>query len=152
MVFEHDFNAYPELTNTQLEELRWMSPHPQLEEDFTAEVVKVHDGDTVTLKTSNRDFSFPLRLHDIDAPELNEGGEVARDYLAARIVGRLVTILVDRANRVDKYGRLLGRVVLDGLDMGQEMIHAGLVVPFGRKNEGHVPDQSFFFREGQWFQ
>ena len=75
MVFEHDDKAFPELTNKQLEEFGFSSPHEQITRDFFAVVVKVVDGDTVTLRAEFRDFNFPLRLLDIDAPEMNEGGE-----------------------------------------------------------------------------
>ena len=78
MVFEHDYKNYPELTNSQLSEFGFSSPHKQITEDFTAEVVKVHDGDTVTLRTDFRDFDFPLRLAGVDSPEMNSGGEKAR--------------------------------------------------------------------------
>jgi len=96
MVFEHDYKEFPELTNAQLNEFGLASPHPQLTEDFEAVVEKVHDGDTVTLGTSTRDFSFPLRLLDIDAPELSEGGDVTRDWLTTRVLGARVTILINK--------------------------------------------------------
>ena len=79
MVEQHDFTSFPELTKRQIEEFGFTSPHPQITEDFRATVVKVHDGDTVTLRTDFRDFDFPLRLLDIDAKELNEGGESAAE-------------------------------------------------------------------------
>ena len=68
MAFEHDFHEYPELTNAQMAQHQFSSPHEQITSDFRAEVVRVHDGDTITLRTGFRDFDFPLRLLDIDAP------------------------------------------------------------------------------------
>ena len=56
MAFEHDYKAFPELSNTQMQELQFTSPHVQITEDFTAIVVKVHDGDTITLQTDFRDL------------------------------------------------------------------------------------------------
>jgi endonuclease YncB( thermonuclease family) len=150
-MFDHDFENYPELTNAQLEVLRFLSPHAQIEEDFIAVVERVHDGDTITIVTPTRDFSFPLRLLDIDAPELNAGGAVSGDWLRDRVLGKTVNVLIDAADRVDKYGRLLGRVLVDGLNVGEEMLHLGLAVPFGLKNEGGIPEQAVFFRLNQWF-
>jgi len=138
-VFEHDYQRYPELTNAQLEVLGLSSPHEQITEDFHAKVVKVHDGDTVTLRASFRDFDFPLRLLDIDAPEMNEGGLEAKEWLSSRLLFREVDVLIDSSNRVGKYGRLLGRILSDGLIVGDEMVHLGLVARFGKKNEGAVP-------------
>lgn len=151
MVFEHNFNQYPELTNTQLEEMQFESPHKQITEDFDAVVIKVHDGDTITLQTSFRDFTFPLRLLDIDAPEMNAGGEVARDWLIGRILGAAVKILIDPGNRVDKYGRLLGRVLHQGLDIGTEELNMGLAIPFSQRGERTFPVLGKMFSLKQWF-
>lgn len=150
-MFEHDYKKFPELTNTQIQEFGFSSPHPQITTAFDAVVVKVHDGDTVTLRTSFRDFDFPLRFLDIDAPELSEGGDRARDWLRNRIIDRKVHVMIDWNNRVGKYGRLLGRVFSGGLCLNDQMVHLGLVVPFGRKKEGWVPDKYMFFGVQQWF-
>lgn len=151
MVFDHDFRRFPELSNSQLNDFGLISPHPQITEDFDAEVVKVHDGDTVTIRTSFRDFDFPLRILDIDAPELSEGGNVARDYLSARILGKTVRVVMDYSNRVGKYGRLLGHILSAGMSVAEEMLSVGLVSPFGFKKESEVPDRLFFVSDKQWF-
>jgi len=140
MVFDHDYKKFPELTNKQLQEFGFSSPFPQIEEDFEAFVVKVHDGDTITLRVGFRDFDFPLRFLGIDAPELNEGGDLARDWLKNRILNSVVQIKIDKFNRVGKYGRLLGEVISGGLSVGEEMMHLGLVSEFGKKDEGAIPD------------
>lgn len=151
MVFEHDFRKNPELSNAQLAEYGLLSPHKQYTEDFLAVVERVHDGDTVTLATPERDFTFPLRLLDIDAPELSEGGDVARDYLKSRVLGKEVYVLIDRNNRVGKYGRLLGHVLASGVDVGEEMLGIGLVKEFGFKKEGEPEPVDRIFRRKQWF-
>lgn len=150
MVFAHDYGNYPELTNAEIEVLGLTSPHKQITEDFEAVVVKVHDGDTVTLRTSFRDFDFPLRLLDIDAPEMSEGGSEARDWLKSRILGKTVSVMINQKNRVGKYGRLLGRIISGGLDVGQEQIMLGLVSGFGRKKEGEPEPLDKVFSLRQW--
>jgi len=144
MVFEHDFNKYPELTNRQLEILRFVSPHPQIIEDFDAVVVKVYDGDTIRVTCNFRDFDFPIRLLDIDSPEMNEGGREARDWLRTKILGQKVRILIDPQHRVEKYGRLLGRIIYNGLDVGQEQLYLGLAEPF-QESQG-IPTMREVFR------
>ena len=151
MVLEHDFKEFPELRNSQLEELQFESPHKQITEDFEAVVARVHDGDTITLRTKFRDFDFPLRFLDIDAPEMNAGGEEARDWLRGRILGETVQILINRRNRVDKYGRLLGKVFHGGMDVGDEELRMGLATPFIRRREGELPDLNKMFNLKQWF-
>lgn len=144
----HDYEKYPELSNSQLETEGFSSPHVQITESFWAVVERVHDGDTITLSASFRDFVFPLRLLDIDAPELNEGGDEAREWLESEVLGREVYILIDPVRRVGKYGRLLGRVLSSGLDMGESMMHLGLVRSFDGRNEGVVPTMEEVFGSG----
>ena len=148
---EHDYKNFPELTNTQIEEFGFESPHKQITEDFRAAVVRVHDGDTVTLRTDFRDFDFPLRLTKIDAPEMNAGGEIARDWLKEQVENEEVEIRIDKNNRVGKYGRLLGRLISRGLDMADAELSLGLCVPFGKKKEGEIPNQYKIFSLKQWF-
>ena len=140
MVFDHDFEKFPELTNAQLDTLGFTSPHKQIVDDFFAKVVKVHDGDTVTVRTDFRDFDFPIRLADINAPELNEGGETAKEWLSSRLLNKDVIVGIDFENRVGKYGRLIGSIISNGMNIGLEMLYLGLVKPFGVQEGGELPN------------
>ena len=151
MAFEHDYKEFPELTNQQLEQFQFSSPHIQITEDFEAIVVKVHDGDTITLRVKFRDFDFPLRLLDIDAPELNAGGDEAKEWLTRRILDKKVQIIINRHQRVGKYGRLLGKVFHGGLDVGKELLSFGLVLRFGDEQKRQLPSIEKMFDLKQWF-
>jgi len=156
MVFfpeEHDFKKYPELTNADLANFGFVSPHEQIERDFIAQVIKVHDGDTVTLRTNFRDFDFPLRLASIDAPELNTGvpGEESRDFLKGIVENETVQVKINRFNRVDKYGRLLGDIVVNGQNVGELMLIFGYALPFNRRLEGELPNINKELRLNKWF-
>ena len=86
-------------------------------------VVKVYDGDTITLAAmipcmSDEPFKFSVRLRGIDTPEMKtkdgnerEAAVIARDALASMISGKVVE-LSDVST--DKYGRLLADVVMPG--------------------------------------
>ena len=148
---EHDYKTFPELTNSQIQEFGFSSPHMQITEDFVAIVVKVHDGDTITLQTDFRDFKFPLRLAMIDAPEMNAGGQEAKDWLSGQILNQEIQVKISRDNRVGKYGRLLGRVFFAGLDLGEAMMRMGMVVAFGQKNQGLPEPLDKIFSLQQWF-
>lgn len=115
----HDFKLFPELTNRQMTIYYWDSPHKQITTDFIARVVKVTDGDTIRLETNFRDFDFPLRIARLAAPELNEeGGVESQRALEGRILGEEVNILL-APERVEKWGRLLGEVIHEGINVGQ---------------------------------
>ena len=138
---EHDFKRFPELKNSQMADLYFESPHKQITENFMAKIIDVHDGDTVRVTMEERDFSFPIRLLDIAAPELNEeGGKESQEWLEGKVKGKKVEIEIDPKNRVGKYGRLLGRIILGGMDIGEESIMMGKSVAFANRKSGTIPD------------
>ena len=145
----HDFVKFPELTNTQLQE-HVVSPFPQITDDIRVEVIKVIDGDTIKVRWNMRDFDFPVRFLDINAPEINEGGGEAREYLKGVIEGEEVELKIDKNQRVGKYGRLLAKIISLGMDMGETMIRLGYATSFENRNEGKIPDLNKETRIEQW--
>lgn len=136
----HDFKNFPELTNSQMDIYYFDSPHKQITEDFTAEVVKVHDGDTITVRWSDRDFDFPIRLADINAPELNQpGGHEARSWLEKRILNETIDIILSE-RRVEKWGRILGTIYHNGLNVAEEEIQRGLAQSWEERHIGEIPN------------
>jgi endonuclease YncB( thermonuclease family) len=134
-----DFKKFPELTNSQMELYYWESPHKQITEDFEAKVIKVTDGDTIRVITEFRDFDFPVRMLNIDSPELDtEDGERAKDWLEERILNEDVTIRIKRKQRVGKFGRLLGRIIHGGIDLNEMSISMGHAIKFENRNEGKI--------------
>jgi len=124
----HDFNQFPELTNNQMQFYYFDSPHKQITEDFSAKVVKVHDGDTITVRWRERDFDFPIRFANLAAPELNEaGGHTAQSWLEKRILNEMVDIILD-PQRTEKWGRILGTIYHNGINVGDEEIQRGLAM------------------------
>lgn len=88
-----------------------------------AVVVGVTDGDTVTVLDANK-VQQKVRLAGIDAPERRQAfGARARQVLAGFVFKKAVK--VDWYKR-DRYGRLIGKVLVDGRDVGLELIEAGL--------------------------
>ena len=147
----HNFKAFPELTNNQMNELYMESPHKQIFENFKAKVKKVRDGDTIVLEWEERDFAFPLRVKDIDAPELNvEGGHEAKAYLQELIEGEEVEIIIDRNNRVEKWGRLLGDISFNGTLVSEDMQRMGFAIPFNRRREGLIEHVEKIFNMKKW--
>ncbi len=124
----HDFVRFPELTNSQMSEFYFNSPHKQAPEQFIAKVVKVTDGDTIRVSVDWRDFNFPIRFADLAAPELNEnGGKASQSWLENLILGKEVMVELS-PSRVEKWGRLLAFVMFRGMDMGELSILNGHAV------------------------
>jgi len=98
---------------------------PQAElKTVNGEVILVHDGDTLTVKTK-RDRAYKVRLADIDAPEIGQPfGKPARRLATDLTLG--TTVRVNYTFK-DKYGRLIGEVLLpNGELLNEEMLKAGL--------------------------
>ena len=136
----HDFKAFPELTNSQMADYYFQSPHRQINEDFRAEVVKVTDGDTITVRWSERDFDFPIRFAGTNAPELNERlGHDSKAWLEGLLLGQMVDIRIDKNNRVGKFGRIIGTVIHHGMSLNQISVIQGRATPFDQQDEGDIP-------------
>jgi endonuclease YncB( thermonuclease family) len=98
---------------------------------WTGNVVHVTDGDTVVVTTGGR--AVTVRLAEIDAPEDGQpGGDEARAALSRMVAGRSVS--VDERD-VDRYGRVVARLAVDGLDAGEEMLRQGHAWHFTRYSD-----------------
>ena len=85
-------------------------------------VTKVTDGDSLWVTPPGQP-GIEVRLRDIDAPEICQvWGEEARRALEEWVLGRTVEL---RITGRDTYGRTLGHVQADGVDMGRRMVEEG---------------------------
>ncbi len=129
----HDFKRFPELTNSQMQFYYFESPHRQITEDFWGDVVKITDGDTIHVKWSEREKPIVVRFMGTAAPELDEqGGLESATWLAGQIFKEYVQVQIDPDLRVEKWGRMLGRIINMGIDVNEASIDAGMAVPFTR--------------------
>ena len=109
--------------------------------EIRGRVVKVADGDTITILSTpgragsmNPPSSAPtqhkIRLYGIDAPESHQAfGQKSKHHLSSLVFGKDVRVAYKSR---DKYGRILGTVYVDGLDINLEMIRAGLAWHYKR--------------------
>ena len=85
-------------------------------------VVGVHDGDTISCLDENNQQQ-KVRMAEIDAPELGQDfGKVSRDAMAAMVFGKTVQV-TDEGK--DRYGRWIGHVEIDGVDVNRQMVATG---------------------------
>lgn len=86
-------------------------------------VVGVHDGDTLTGLSSDKE-QVKVRLDAIDAPELGQAfGQTSKKALSDKVFGRQVVVL---RKTIDRYGRTIGHVLVDGRDVNLEMLEEGM--------------------------
>lgn len=110
-------------------------------------VVKVYDGDTITIigrvKHNPKLYKFSVRLAGIDCPEMRTHNDnekeiaiKAKEYLVKEIFDKEITL---KKVDTEKYGRLLAYVYLGKRCMNVELMVNNLAVPYdgGKKI---VPD------------
>lgn len=99
---------------------------------YPASVVSTHDGDSVTARVDPGCYPFvlaPIRVGHVNAPELaTPEGKLARDWAQRTLPpGTKIDIL---SRTLDKYGRLLGDIQINGADYATQMLAAGHCVPY----------------------
>jgi micrococcal nuclease len=97
---------------------------------LSATIVSVADGDTVRARLDATGRTLTIRLEGVDAPEQGEPFSTqARNATRVMLFNKKVQL---KAMDVDRYDRLVARVVLDGRDSSHELIEAGLACHFTR--------------------
>ena len=91
-------------------------------ETYQAKVIGVMDGDTIkVLRPGNEQVK--IRLAGIDCPERKQPwGTKAKQAASDLVAGQTVTIKV---MDVDRYGRTVGRVFVDGVNVNRALVEAG---------------------------
>jgi micrococcal nuclease len=114
-----------------LDAIEYKDTIPFIPEITSGKVIKVYDGDTITIASkmpypNSPIFRFSVRLSGIDSPEMKTKSStekclatISRDALSAKIMGKLVIL---KNVSFEKYGRLLADVYLDDLDINQWML------------------------------
>ena len=92
-------------------------------EELIGKVIKVSDGDTITVLDSNNQ-KHKIRLKGIDAPESQQAfGDISTQSLSELVYDKEVLVTWDKK---DKYYRILGKVIVDGNDANYEQLTKGL--------------------------
>jgi len=102
-------------------------------------VIKVYDGDTITIASKlpyheSPVYRFSVRLNGIDCPEIKgknenekECAQIAKKELSELILNKIVSL---KNIKTEKYGRILADVYLDDLNLNNYMIEKRLAVTY----------------------
>jgi endonuclease YncB( thermonuclease family) len=126
-------------------------------EILTGTIVGISDGDTATLLDANQ-RQYKIRLTGIDAPEKKMPfGQRSKEHLSDLIFSRDVQV---ETEKLDRYGRTLGKILFDRKDINLAMINAGLAWHYKKyQNDqsrsdrllyAHAEDQARKQRIGLW--
>lgn len=102
-------------------------------------VIKVYDGDTITIASKlpyaeSPLYRFQVRLNGIDCPEIKsknnsekECSLISKQELSNLILNKVITL---KNVQTEKYGRILADVYLDELHLNKHMIDKRLAVAY----------------------
>lgn len=129
-------DGYAEPRAPHAREVRQASPDGA--EHFDGRRIIVVDGDTIALPCSvpGPGCSEKVRFRDIDAPESYKprceaelrAGLAAKERVAQLLRGGGRVSLIRTGT--DVYGRTLGLVMVDGVDVGKVLLREGLALPY----------------------
>lgn len=111
-------------------------------DQFVGKVIKVTDGDTVNVLTSDNQ-THKIRLSGIDAPEKSQAfGNKSKQALVDEVDGKIVIV---EFNKRDKYQRIVGKIIFNGKDVNLSQIKRGLAWHYKKyENEQDVEDRSIY--------
>jgi micrococcal nuclease len=126
--------------------------------EYKCEVTRVVDGDTIDCVL---DLGFSIlhkcrvRLYGIDTPESRTRNldEKARGKLASKFLensinnGKQVILRSELKDSKGKYGRVLGSIVVDDLDINQAMVAQNLAVKYFGQSKADVEAEHMLNRQ-----
>jgi endonuclease YncB( thermonuclease family) len=115
-------------------------------EVLVGEVIRLSDGDTITVLDSTH-TQHKVRLAGIDAPESHQAfGNVSKQHLASLVFRKHVTVgWIKR----DRYGRIVGKVYADGVDLCLEQVKAGLAWWYEKYQKEQIPEDRETYRHAE---
>ena len=115
-------------------------------ETLVGRVVRIADGDTVTvLDSSNKQRK--IRLMGIDAPEKSQAyGTRSKQHLSDLVFDKQVTIYY---NKQDKYGRTVGKILVNGIDANLEQVKSGLAWHYKRYEIEQTPEDRVRYADAE---
>ena len=124
-----------------------------LRADFTAKVQRVVDGDTVHV-IDKAGKKFKVRLTGIDAPEKNQPYGLAATYKLTEILINKLVLLKSKPNNgkpytVDRYKRVLAKIILDGRDINLSQVLRGYAWHFKRYQKQQSPSDRELYSEAE---
>ena len=101
---------------------------PAVQRSFSASVVAIHDGDTISVRTSRE--TIRIRLEGIDCPEYRQPYSARAKRFTSDLVYRKTVTVESRGE--DQYGRLLARVRVNGVEVNEALVSNGLAWHYQR--------------------
>ena len=98
------------------------APILSFSQTITEKVIKIADGDTITILTPNKE-QIKIRLSAVDTPEGGQAyGKAAKKFTSSMVHKKNVQV---ENETIDRYGRTVGFVHVDGANLSEQIIANG---------------------------
>ena len=115
-------------------------------EAVSGKVVGVADGDTITV-LDDTFTQHKIRLSGIDAPEKKQPfGQRSKESLSELVFSKKVTV---ETSKRDRYGREVGKVLVDGVDANLEQIKRGMAWHYKAYEREQSPHDRVLYSESE---
>ena len=126
-------------TSPDIQRVQYKDTKPFIPCITTCKVVKVYDGDTITIASKlypeSPIYRFSVRLRGIDTPEIRADNEneklhalAAKRFVESKTLNKIVML---NDVKTEKYGRLLADVYMeDGTHLNTLLIESGFAVEY----------------------
>jgi len=115
-------------------------------ETITGRVVGVADGDTITVLDQTK-TQHKIRLSGIDAPEKKQAfGQRSKQSLSDLVYDKEVSV---ETTKKDRYGREVGKILVEGIDANLEQITRGLAWHYKAYQRDQSPQDRVTYAEAE---
>ena len=133
------FCCKPVIKKTPLESPNWRNTKPFVPPLKEGIVIKVYDGDTITIAAKlpfaeSPMYRWSVRLLGIDTPEMKSKDErlkqiaiKARDTLSEKIMGKMIHL---ENVGTEKFGRVLANVIFEGKNLNNWLLEEKLAYEY----------------------
>ena len=140
-------------------DITWKDTTPFVAPITQGKVIKVYDGDTITVAArlpykGSLLYRFSVRLNGIDTPEIRGKNEdekqcaqLAKKALSDIILGKTVQL---REVKTEKYGRLLADVYFGNLCLNKWMIEEKYAVEYDGGTKISPPSWMYYHKTGKF--
>ena len=122
----------------------------------SAYVVKVYDGDTVTIiyenESDNCVYKSSVRIRGIDAPEMRTKNKIEKE-IALKAKEEMTNLVYQKYIKLenidyDKYGRILADIYIKNINVSEYLIKKRLAVKYGGGTKQIPKDWKIFYETG----
>lgn len=128
-----------EISENLIHQIEWKDTVKFVPPITTGMVLKVYDGDTITIASKlpypeSPMYRFSVRLNGIDCPEIKgkdenekECAKLAKEEMTSLVLNQIVTL---QNVETEKYGRILADVYVGDLHLNKHLIEKRLAVKY----------------------